>query len=992
MAFYLGRMTFDVADSFAEQVGEAVQNVGITPVPGARQGTTQQVKLNLFTQSPNDPVSANLLLRKQLRSLLNNPGVLFRGLYISSDEDPEQNAWYVIQPTTIDDGTGSSTGLAAGWFTASFQASKVGRYTNVRPAMQIIMRDRTSGLYAADVKGQFYYTDFQTYRSYWSSLGQGIPSIAGPMAPAAFTPGNLPENVTVVGATYASATSSGMAASTARLGASSSDPGVKAVQVDDGQVVVAENYAAGLMPANRIAGDVVIYDRNKGVGPARNLLSPQDSSFEWSVGSWVGFTNCTIATSYAQAYDGNNSMAMTATANGNMAAQQPYAMNPPTIPVIGGQTYTAVAYVRAATVSRNATLRIEFGYGNPSSPTYVQYVSSAVPDSSTGWTQLTVTATAPANAIGADLQVYISGSPTAGEVHYVDAVGLYQGTNTTYSGTDVVLPTTSQAQPDWVEVYGPDYPWDTNGTFYDAPVITNGMVRVSLVKVGSSARACLVLEGNYNGTWSEVGRIQQQVNFTGSGTLGYLDTFIRGGVVEWRPDRGVVSMTFGSSALSGYVWEVVVILQRGWLGPRVEVYAPGGTTGTTNTISQQFIQASSGVNSTIHAPIPGSIIKLNLTGSITGGTFTLTINGYATGAITWSSTSATLLANIQAAVRALGFRNAIDALVTSPSGLGVTAAIGIYGYTSAGSVTVNTGSLTGTGIGSSVSVVYPADPNQASALSTSTTSAVPYQQTPAVQVASTAGTGSTTLSTAQLPPTTGINSESWAFLRIQNATAGFNGVIMASSRSTATVWAMNDGNAYAATHSGMELICPSVQWFGVDYALWYGGTGEVQEIESATLLNSTVSTSDANASGGYAATNTNTGSTQVATISTANVPTTGTYRVMVRARVGATSQQLATWVGGQINGQTVVGSTNSTTYVWLDLGEVQLTSSSNLALYANTSGAGTYYLDRLELIPTTAFNAAFGGTVTSQNDPCFARDIALQALSDTQYPQTLVSR
>lgn len=56
------------------------------------------------------------------------------------------------------------------------------------------------------------------------------------------------------------------------------------------------------------------------------------------------------------------------------------------------------------------------------------------------------------------------------------------------------------------------------------------------------------------------------------------------------------------------------------------------------------------------APTSGTtaVQTLNFAGTITGGTFALTFGGATTGPIAWSATNATLVANIQAALNALG--------------------------------------------------------------------------------------------------------------------------------------------------------------------------------------------------------------------------------------------------------------------------------------------------------------------------------------------------
>lgn len=90
-----------------------------------------------------------------------------------------------------------------------------------------------------------------------------------------------------------------------------------------------------------------------------------------------------------------------------------------------------------------------------------------------------------------------------------------------------------------------------------------------------------------------------------------------------------------------------------------------------------------GTNYTGYGPFPfagapsagtSEVVTLTFAGTITGGTFTLSYDGYTTAAITWSSTNATLVANIDAALGALssvsGAGNVTTAVGTMTSGVG----------------------------------------------------------------------------------------------------------------------------------------------------------------------------------------------------------------------------------------------------------------------------------------------------------------------------------
>lgn len=79
----------------------------------------------------------------------------------------------------------------------------------------------------------------------------------------------------------------------------------------------------------------------------------------------------------------------------------------------------------------------------------------------------------------------------------------------------------------------------------------------------------------------------------------------------------------------------------------------------------------------VNAGVPGSgtseVQTLTIGGTPTGGTFKLAFDGYTSGAITWSATNATLLANIQAGLDAMpniGTNGAVAAAGTLTAGIG----------------------------------------------------------------------------------------------------------------------------------------------------------------------------------------------------------------------------------------------------------------------------------------------------------------------------------
>lgn len=151
-----------------------------------------------------------------------------------------------------------------------------------------------------------------------------------------------------------------------------------------------------------------------------NLLSADDASFEGSIGTWTPGAGCTLAQSTAEALDGSHSLAVTASSSGG-----PFTLAPSSTGgygVTGGITKTAIVSLRAAATGRQWTVGIE--WKDAGGTVLSTSTGTAVTDTTTGWTEATVTAVAPSNAAKADL--VLTGTAVAdSEVHYVDCAGLY---------------------------------------------------------------------------------------------------------------------------------------------------------------------------------------------------------------------------------------------------------------------------------------------------------------------------------------------------------------------------------------------------------------------------------------------------------------------------------------------------------------------------------------------------------------------------------------
>jgi hypothetical protein len=157
-----------------------------------------------------------------------------------------------------------------------------------------------------------------------------------------------------------------------------------------------------------------------------NNLSSVDASFESGLGTWanVGGSVSTPSQSSTQALDGSFSMAMTGTASGNGATATGF------YPVVGSTQYSLGAFFRAGSTGRSCFVQINW---YDSTHTFISSsVGSTVSDTSSGWTQATLTATSPSNAAFATFAVQVN-SIVNTEVHYVDEVGFFYGVSAAWS-------------------------------------------------------------------------------------------------------------------------------------------------------------------------------------------------------------------------------------------------------------------------------------------------------------------------------------------------------------------------------------------------------------------------------------------------------------------------------------------------------------------------------------------------------------------------------
>lgn len=147
-----------------------------------------------------------------------------------------------------------------------------------------------------------------------------------------------------------------------------------------------------------------------------NLLSADDAGFKSGIGTAVG-TNATLAQNTSVTLGNADSLAVTATAAGAFSvALGPY-------PVTAGVAYYALASSKAAATAETFSASLQ--WLNSSGGVISTTAGTGLADSTSNWTQATVSGVAPAGAVNAKI---IAGwaNAAASEVHYVSQVALYQ--------------------------------------------------------------------------------------------------------------------------------------------------------------------------------------------------------------------------------------------------------------------------------------------------------------------------------------------------------------------------------------------------------------------------------------------------------------------------------------------------------------------------------------------------------------------------------------
>ncbi len=162
-----------------------------------------------------------------------------------------------------------------------------------------------------------------------------------------------------------------------------------------------------------------------------NLMTTNQSSVESDTSGLTGYNSSLSRTTAFARYGSASVMAVAGAAlDGFTVGITSSSPQGDKIPVTEGEVYTAVGSARAQSNPRN--FRVRIAWYNDANVKLSEIGSPWITDSTTAWTDATLTATAPAGATRAGV-VVTWGSYATGEVHYADGFGMWKGSGGTWA-------------------------------------------------------------------------------------------------------------------------------------------------------------------------------------------------------------------------------------------------------------------------------------------------------------------------------------------------------------------------------------------------------------------------------------------------------------------------------------------------------------------------------------------------------------------------------
>lgn len=150
---YIGRLGLPtIEDPITEQLGSQVTNVGDATAVGQRKAKGFTMNFIVHGFDATSSVALGNRLRRQLRSLMQNPGYRLGGLYMNFAPDKERNGWLVIGEAELADADG---GVSFGSYKLSLsQAFIVGQIATHREGYRVDLTDLRLTYSPIDYAGQ----------------------------------------------------------------------------------------------------------------------------------------------------------------------------------------------------------------------------------------------------------------------------------------------------------------------------------------------------------------------------------------------------------------------------------------------------------------------------------------------------------------------------------------------------------------------------------------------------------------------------------------------------------------------------------------------------------------------------------------------------------------------------------------------------------------------------------------------------------------------
>ena len=168
--------------------------------------------------------------------------------------------------------------------------------------------------------------------------------------------------------------------------------------------------------SNTGAANITVFGRT-------NALSENQASLETDTTGWTSLSNCSLTRSTAQYLSGIATLALTASAAGDMTATTTSAT---AFTVAPATKFSATAQFKANTTARSTSVGIL--WRDSTGTTISTVFGTAENDSASVWNECNVTATAPATAATAMVVIKVAAAGS-GEVHYIDKIAFHAGEN-----------------------------------------------------------------------------------------------------------------------------------------------------------------------------------------------------------------------------------------------------------------------------------------------------------------------------------------------------------------------------------------------------------------------------------------------------------------------------------------------------------------------------------------------------------------------------------